>query len=405
MKLIINFISEGDLGFDAFGNAQFSQLTKVIDWMHTYHTHDEDFLDVTANGGSITGVTSESSVVFSTSTVSGSYASRTSHQYIPYNPGEGNEILISFRCGDEGKANVVRQWGLFDDEDGLFFQLSGTEFSVNIRNSASGTPTDTKVVQTAMNGDSLDSANVSNYLLEFSKYNIYWLDYQWLGVGRVRFGTISPTGKRVTMHTFENPNQHTLPYMRKGALPLSLRQFNLDTASSTSEMRLICASILRQSHTVDFPGHYYSYTSPRTAISGSVFTPIMSSKPNTTHFGETNRVTLIPTDFEVVVEGDPVQVQVIANPALTGASYIHSGSTDSAFVIDTSATSYTGGSYKEALMLGSGVTHREIAEDLNNTLKLSADGVSQPVFSVMAKTINPAGNANVTVLFRWKETN
>lgn len=395
--------AEGNLGFDAFGHAQFSQTVKVDEHIFTYGDHPEQFYDEIVTSGAVTSSVSDSSIIFSTTTTSGSRITRTSHQYYSYNPGEGNELLMSYRSGDNGKANVVRRWGMFDDEDGMFFELNGTTFGVGIRSSATGTPTDNVVTVDDFNGDPLNNTNVSNYIIDYSKYNIYWLDYQWLGVGKVRFGTFAPDGTRITMHTFQHPNSLTVPYMRRGTLPLRVEQFNTGLAGSTSESRLVCAAILRQNAVADFPGHYYKYVSNLTAVSSSVFTPIISTKPKVTINGEKNRVTLIPTDFEVTVIGDPIQLDVLSNPTLSGDNYNVSASDESAFLIDVSASGSTGGTSQESLFFGSGVTHRELVEDLNYTLKLSADGATQPTFSVHAKTITPGGNSLVQVLVRWKE--
>jgi len=395
--------SEGDLGFDAFGHAQFSQASKVFDWMFTYGDNAEDFYDETIAGGAITGSVVDSSLVLSTPITSGSRITRTSHQYFPYNPGEGNEMLISYRSGDTGTANVVRRWGLFDDEDGLFFELSGSIMSVNVRNSSTGTVIDNTVIQDNWNGDKLENNTIDSYLLDVSKYNIYWIDYQWLGAGKVRFGTFAPDGTHITVHTFKHSNTIINPYMRRGTLPVRLEQFNLDTAATGTDSRMVCCSLLRQSQTADFPGHHFSHTSPTVAVSGS-YTPIISAKPKTVHSGETNRITLIPTNFEVYVDGDPIELDVVVNPGLIGANYTVSASNDSAFLVDESATSYVGGTRKDALIFGAGVSQREISETLENTLKLSADGVSQPIFTLAAKSIKSGGNANVTILFRWKES-
>jgi hypothetical protein len=39
-------------------------------------------------------------------------------------------MSTSLSCGDSGKDGVVRRWGLFDEEDGVYFELDGLTFSV-----------------------------------------------------------------------------------------------------------------------------------------------------------------------------------------------------------------------------------------------------------------------------------
>lgn len=395
--------AEGNLGFDAFGLAQFSQKTQVESHFFTYGDTPNSFYDDAVIGASVTSSIQDSSIVLSTGITSGSRITRTTHQYYPYNPGEGNEVLLSYRCGDNGKENVVRRWGLFDDEDGIFFELNETTFRVGIRSSTSGTPVDILIDQDDFNGDQLDTANINKFVLDVSKYNIFWMDYQWLGTGIIRFGAIAPDGTRITIHTVQNPNSLTVPYIRRGTLPLRLEQFNIGLAASTSESRMVCASILRQNHLAGFAGEVYSYSSNLTNVSSSVYVPIISSKPLITHKGQTNRITFIPTDLEVSVVGDPIYLNVLLNPGLTGATYSGSAADTSGFLIDTDATATISGTIQNSLLFGVGVTHREFEENLINTLKLSADGVSQPIFSIQAKTVTPGGNSQVALIVRWKE--
>jgi len=167
---------------------------------------------------------------------------------------------------------------------------------------------------------------------------------------------------------------------------------------------LVCATISRQSQIVEFPGDYYTINTNLTAINGTTFTPIFSAKPEILHNGITNRTTIIPTDFEVYVDGDPIRLDIIINGGLTGATYSYSASLNSSTAIDLNATAVAGGTLYNSLYFGTGVTLRELVETLDNTIQLSADGVSQPIFTIAAKCLKPAGIANVSVLVRWKES-
>jgi hypothetical protein len=85
--------------------------------------------------------------------------------------------------------------GLFDEEDGVYFELDGLTFSVNIRNSITG------LTNTVIQDDFDETLP---YVLDFSKFNLYWMDYQWQGVvGRVRFGIYNPDGSRQLLHVIK----------------------------------------------------------------------------------------------------------------------------------------------------------------------------------------------------------
>lgn len=395
--------SEGDLGFDAFGYAQFSQTSQIDSHVFTYGDSPEKYWDVIIGSSYITSSIVDSSLVMFIDSISGSKASRTSHQYYPYNPGEGNTLQTSLRTGDEGKAGVVRRWGLYDDLDGIFFELDETIFKVGIRSSTSGVAVDTKVPRAEFNGDSLDDVNVSEYILEFSKYNLYWIDFQWLGVGKVRMGTFSPNGKRVTIHTFKNPNAHTVPYMKRGTLPFKMEIFNKSGSASSSEMRSVCTTIGRQSQIVNFPGEYETFISPVRSITEATPKVLFSAKPMVTYNGVVNRTTIIPTDLEVNISGSPVRIDIIKNGYISGSTYVANDDADSTVLIDNIGTTITGGTRIESIMCPAGVSHRELEEKLYNSLKLSADGVSQPILSFVANIMATTGSADVNMIMRWKE--
>jgi hypothetical protein len=396
--------SEGDQRFDAFGNAQFSQVTQIDHHMYTYGDRPTYYWDDIQGTAYVTASIQDSSLILAVDNQSGSRVSRTSHQYYPYNPGDGNIIELSVLSGDEGKAGVIRRWGLYDDLDGIFFELDGTSWNVGQRSSTTGVAVDTIINQVDFNGDSLDDINTSEYLIEFSTYNLYWIDFQWLGVGKVRMGTYSPTGTRVTVHTFKHPNTNTSPYMKRGTLPFKMEIFNDTATASSSELKSVCTTIARQSDKTTFPGEYETYISELRSITESTPKVIASAKPALLYNGVVNRTTVIPTAFEVNVTGNPVRIDVIVNGFVSGSTYVANTDADSSTLIDDVGTTIVGGTRMESIMCGVGVTHRVLEEKLYNSLKLSADGVSQPIFSLVANVMAATGSADVNMIIRWKES-
>lgn len=394
--------TDGDMLFDAFGNAQFSQ-NSVVDY-HTflYGFQNERYYQLTGSGGSISGQPEQSSVILSTNTTSGSRAIFSTNRYYPYTPGIGSEMIVSFRLGDSGKQNVIRRWGMFDDEDGVFFEMSGSVFSAGIRNSSTGTVTDTKIISSNFNGDSLDDPETSEFLIDFTKYNIYFIDYQWLGAGRVRFGVYSPSGKRIVIHTFENPNANIVPYMRRGTLPFRVEQINYAATISTSEMSLLCASIQKQNNDPEYKGTFYFTISQRVYITGSSYTPLISLKPVATFNGETNKITAFFVDYETDVSGSGIILSAFVGATLSGSTFTQTTSSFSAFQVDTSATSMTGGINRGSVFCPSGTSRRELRENFDNSAGTLANGAT-PTATFAAKTIDPSGSAYVTLISRWKE--
>ena len=395
---------EGAISFDAFSHAQFTH--PQIKDVHSFVYGDEGgglrYGDVTATGGSITATPTSSEIIFSTNTTSGSIAQRTTNQYYPYTPGVGTELLFSMKVGDTGKTNVVRRWGFFDDLNGMYFEVSGSTFSVNLRSSTTGTVVTEKVLQSQMNGDKLEDAASDSYVLDISKYNLYWIDFQWLGVGKVRFGTYGESGK-VVMHTFLNPNTKTHPYTQTGTLPLRWEQFNIGTAGSTSEMGVVCAAVINQA--IDFEtgykGQTYSTISNSVAVSGSLV-PLVTVQPSSTVEGKPNRHTYFATDFEWIIQGDPVVLETYINADITGSTFTAPTGSGQSLRVDVDATEINGGFFKDRVTLNSGAGNYGITENLTNSIGNFADGTS-PTVSFAAKTIHPGQTANVALIVRWKE--
>lgn len=385
---------EGEQPFDAFGYSQTSQTHVIADYVFTYIGHDSDFFTATASGGNVEQLPSQSCNKLSVSNVSGSMAYRTSYISYPYVPGNGTFMSLSLSCGDSGKDGVVRRWGLYDDEDGVYFELDGFTFSFNIRSSLSGS---------IVNRTQVYEENVLPYTLNFSKFNLYWLDFQWQGVGRVRFGIFNPDGSRKILYTFENANKNSLPYMKRGTLPFKVEIFNKYTTSSSSELMMTCLTISRQGagDKLVTSGENYLYTTPNTLnVGSSTYVPLLSAKPKVYYNGIINRTTTIPIAFEISSIGGPVRMDTIVNGTLIGTSF--SIPTASSLYLDDSATSLTGGILIESVFFQEGITLREFDDSLKNTLSLFPN-LYQPTLTFAFKSILPGVTASVSAIIRWKE--
>jgi hypothetical protein len=390
---------EGNQLFDSWGRTQ----TSVVSIMGSFNFIYQDpgprsFYDKTLDGGLVTPTISTSTLTLSTTTASGSFASRSTHQYYPYVPGEGNEWRAFMQVGDVGKENQVKRWGIFDDDNGMFFEQAGVNQRVVIRSSVSGTPVDTRVERLDFNGERLDNEGDS-FLLDPTKFNLFWIDYA--GVAKVRFGVFSPSGDRVILHTFKDLNTYVLPPLKTSTLPIKFEMENLDIVTSSSEMKLASTSISRQSPIQDYFGKTYSTLSPRTVVSGSSV-PIMAVRPKLTQGGFTNRITFQPQDLEWIVEGDPCVIEVKIGGVLTGSVFVDNSDPGSAAQIDTSSTSIIGGGVFEKLLANGSENVRELANDLSLSISLNGDG-STTELALTARTLDPLGSANVTLILRWRE--
>lgn len=167
-----------------------------------------------------------------------------------YQPGKSQNIQMTgvlVQEGGVGSAASNRRIGLFDQNNGVFFVMTGTTLGVAVRTFTSGSAVTTIVSQSNWNLDKLDGSggqgNQSGVTIDVSKAQIFVMDFQWLGVGRIRFG-FNINGRTIYCHQVLNSNINSLVYMSTPNLPLRFEIESLGTgAATTATVNHICASV------------------------------------------------------------------------------------------------------------------------------------------------------------------
>lgn len=376
-----------------------------------YNGLDDEFYDETIGSGSISYISDESAVLLDTNdTASGTLARRTSHFYNPYQPGNSTLIQLSIVCGDTGKSNLRRRWGLFDGDNGVYWELDGTTLYAVIRSKTTGSVVETRVAQSSFNRNTLDGTGKTGFSLDVSKANLYFIDFQWLGVGIVRFGVYSEDGGKLISHVFENPNTNSTSYMRSATLPLRFEVENTDTVVSSSELKLVCAAIhnigqiKRQLKTNSI------ITSSRQLIndsSGEV--PILTIRNTTGINGLDNHTTTLLDNLTVNSNGDAdILIRLRRGSTLSGESW--NSVYNSAVEYDTTASSFAvTGLLTYSYILSSNdktfdkdflIPRDNLQGDIGSVVK--SDGVSVPL-TISAEVIDPGVSGNLLSSMTWRE--
>ena len=158
-----------------------------------------------------------------------------------YQPAKSMMTLATFICW-EWKENVVKRVGCFDNKNGIFFECNGSELSFNIRSFVTWTAVSEKVIQSNWNIDKLDGTGRSKITLDLTKPQIFFCDFEWLGVWRVRVGLVID-GCIVYCHEFMNANSNeTSVYMSNPNLPIRWEIEALAPITGTSSIESICGS-------------------------------------------------------------------------------------------------------------------------------------------------------------------
>jgi len=325
---------EGSPALSTFGGLISEPTESSRQYVYAYDERPNEFYDVTAGSGVLNYAANQRSIILDTNgSASGDLVTRQSHLYHPYQPGTMSKVMQTLALGDTGKAGVRRRWGYFDSENGLFWELDGTDLYVVIRSNTTGSVVDTRVIQSDWNRDELDGS--TNFDLDITKENLYWLDFQWLGVGVARFGIYEEDGRKTTCHIFENPNNEVNPYMRQGTLPIRYECENTDTAASSSELKATCA-VVQLAGTIKRQFGSFSVTCPSaTPVAfGDGEKIIMSIRPKATFNGQVNHCLVFPEDL--TVGSNPLTSSGIFNIRLRNLCFTAGGSYNS--ISDSSVT-------------------------------------------------------------------
>jgi hypothetical protein len=226
----------------------------------TYATSNNDFTDGETCTGATSGTTfvvtthdtgahiaynyDGASVLLHLGTISGQRAIRQTTRYFPYVPGFSQLISMTGTLATP-KANLRQSILYGDDLNGIGYVMDGLTMSLLLRTSTSGAAADTLVPQSEWNLDRMlpgYGLNPSGLPLDVTKSQINSIDFQWLGVGRVRL-TLNVDGIPVPVHEFRHANRLAGVYMRTPSLPIRYEVENVDTTASASALEQICCSV------------------------------------------------------------------------------------------------------------------------------------------------------------------
>lgn len=301
--------AEGLPQLDSWGKLRVSGATHIGDYVFGQEdVLTNNFSPSQLQGGSVTYNDNRNSVVIK---VPGSsdpehspntgFAACSSNLYHHYVAGSSHLYMGTARLNNTaGASGCVRNWGLFDASNGFMFRLDqNNNFHVVIRTATSGSVTETVVSQSDFNGDKVDGTGDSQATLDLSKNNIYWIDIQWHGAGRVRFGTYID-GARVVMHSYYHGNNYDVAMSQTASLPVCWSVKAITGPTDDTTIETWSASVWTES-TIDLneKGSASTYASPHTTVTANVsdnWQYIFSISPKVElPNGETNHTLYMPT--------------------------------------------------------------------------------------------------------------
>ena len=394
-------VSIGGVNVDAFGRIRSSAPYTLFDSQNRYAKNDL-FDQSTVSGGTVGYLPNESTVTLNVSTTTGSRVVRQTYRSFAYQPGKGLLVLNTFVMPTTTSGICIRI-GYFNDQNGVYLERDGTTVSLVRRSYTGGSVSNTPVTQANWNGDKLDGTGASGYTLDLTKAQIFWEDFEWLGVGSVRCGFVI-NGETIICHTFQNANNLTSVYMTTAILPVRYEIEN--TGSSAATLKQICSTVISEGgYEKRVATDVVRMTAVNTNITTASFTPLISIRLAP---GRTGAV-IVPDGYSVLPTATAsvtFEVLMIKNATLTGPTAWNATSSSNVQA-DIASTGCSGGTIIHSnYVLASNLSSNLVSNgtDYNWDLQLGATlaGASD-TYTVAIRALTGTQSAIATMSF-WDLT-
>jgi hypothetical protein len=432
---------------DAFGRARVSELFTLGDYKHLYAI-DPNFLDSVGNGGTVSFTANQAAARMATTSNPASYAIHQTKFYHHYQPGKSQLIYTTINFYAPHR-NVTKRTGYFDDNDGIYFEqvgsdtadgttVSPTTQTLNwvIRTYVGGSPSEAtfnttvnglayeykrRVPQSEWNVDKCDGTGASGFKLDITKTQLCWIDFQWLGVGRVRCGFVH-NGELITAHEYYHSNVLPTVYIANPNLPVRCEIRNTGTTPG-GFMDQICSSVMSEGGYVESGIDWSIYTTARTTPTpGQTRFPLVAIRLKNSFQGYANRLSVRPSSLSLFAKTEPIVFEVVKLPSAASLSTTDVGGlvwtsadADSGVEYCVNATSFTAanadrfasgyvpaGSSQNSL---SPVATGTLTSAKKNIISQNIDSTNSEVYAVIVSTIfsGPQITAEVACSIQWRE--
>ena len=393
-------ISIGGTSADAFGRTRVSAPVTLFDSQNRY-AKSSDFDESVSGSATSTHSDNESSVLLNVTSSSGDKVVRETRRVFAYQPGKSLLVMNTFVMPTI-HANLRCRVGYFGVNNGVFCERAGTAVRMVRRTYTSGSVVDNAVAQADWNGDKLDGTGSSGLTLDTTKSQIFWQDFEWLGVGSVRTGFVI-NGKFIVCHTFNHANILALVYMTTAILPIRYEIENTGATDGSRTMKQICSTVISE-------GGYEKKVILQTARTASAKTVSTTLVPLVSLRLDSSRLdsVVIPDGYNVLPlasSGTTFEIQLVKNATLTGPSWTQTSSDN--VESDVDATAMTGGTIidstyvRESNNVSAAVANNReynFALQFGRTLAGASD-----IYTIAARTISGSQTALATFSF-WDLT-
>lgn len=390
---------------DAFGRTRISQPLTLFDSSHRYR--DNNLWDESIVGASSTVgfVTTKGLVDLTVGTATSDSVIRETTKVFSYQPGKSLLVMNTFVPATP-KENLRQRIGYFGEDNGMYFEVDGTDAFFVERSLSTGT--ETRVAQADWNIDSLDGTGVSGVTLDITKAQILWMDIEWLGLGTVRVGFVVD-GQFIHCHSFHHANLIQSTYITTASLPLRYEITNTGVTTGISTLGQVCSTVISEGG--------YELRGLQQAVQTPITVPVDLPTPAGTHYpvisirlkSSPNRLDaiVIMTALSIMGTGNGPQYnwQVRASATTTGGTWVSAGD-DSAVEYKIGGTSVTGGRILASGFFSSANQSSSSVDILKEALfkfQLERNGLTETPYELSLSVASDTAGADVFASLDWEE--
>lgn len=395
---------EGNL--DAFGRLKVSNPVTIFDSQMQYDTQPLLWVEKIEGTSSVTHNPSESTADLTVGTAAGDSVIRQTREYFRYQPGKAQSILCTGVLGpsQEGTTKLI---GYGDGKNGLFFGCDGGGHFVLLRSNVTGTPSDARKVYTGdWNIDPMDGTGESGTTFRPDTSQIFAMDMEWLGVGRVRVGLVIG-GRFIYVHEFLNANINPTTYMTTANLPIRYEVRNDTNVAASSTLKQICSQVVSEGGIQDTAAYPFGVERVEVPVpvGESNAIVIFAARHSLTFNSVENRIKWSPLGYEVLPTSGRLITRILYNPTLVGGTWTPIDP-NSAIEGNEGVTSFSGGiGTQTALAAGANAKSATGVFGTSTTDRLpfglDIDGANPIPLALTAYALDNGVDASFT--FQWKE--
>jgi hypothetical protein len=290
----------------------------------------------TSSGGTITYNATLGGMDLGVSSTLNSQSIFQSRRVMSYVPGRSSGLSGAYRLSNL-TSGIRYRWGIFDENNGAFFEVNGDDINCVVRSNTTGSVVDSSVPRSSWNEDKLDGSGRSGIILDLTKQQLPYIEYEWYGAGEVKYYFLIDGRKRL-VHVASHANRISTVYCRTPFLPLRAEVKNLTGASGGGTLYYGSVSHVSEGN-ADRRGQVANVASPITGYTlttAGTYYPIFSGRLKST----TLNALVKPLGFRLSTLGhtEGLHFKVLFSGTLTGGTWVDAAVVDPVSQFNTTAT-------------------------------------------------------------------